>query len=524
MEQLARLYARGRIFGFTQKNLTPDQALDRDYFAKLIYDDTEIQAHKKRFTQKLASIIGSDYKDIEGAGVQDAYLAIHKAVLSHTYHTPLEVRCTNIDDINLNGNQIQRSCIVKDNDVIEIGEEISILIEEKLPIPPEHTITVCTKSNTFKFTTNPRGISCNPNYSTKFNIIRDDVIISTGLTPEEGSNRLEFSGQFDNVRVNDIVEIIEGPGLGSKAIVENIRDNTLHLSKPRALLIGSDRRAMRKEYEKLYNKHSVVHGSPQYLVIPTLRPVHVIIKSRVPNLRAMFDEVQRRKIGKQFIWGYFSQHIRENKRAVNKIVRPIKQEAHIVAMYEMESLLSSTTISFEIQDNSPSILVDTNIVPMEVAQKIASIKREYIDYGVEIISIEGYGYDIRTLRDTVPIISKQIKVFHYISGISRDTEFDDEGNISDILQSEAAHVDSFGDFDAMLSKDIMNTLRKKIPAIARTILDIWTNTNEEYNKIYDGKIAKKYIMKFLDIKGNEYDKLKFVIGHHLATLVRLDDD
>ena len=169
--QVARLCLRGSLVNYTSKNLNRDQSLDIDKITIKAISDPKIAAHRSEFRKQLARTIKGEYRDIPDAAETEFWIAAWRAVLSVTYHSPLEIRA--FGSATIGSRAVGRKAIVYDGNVIKLSDDVTITAGEDLPIPPKHTIEINHGSKIFDLVVNDRGLLTNPNENTMFIVTRD---------------------------------------------------------------------------------------------------------------------------------------------------------------------------------------------------------------------------------------------------------------------------------------------------------------------------------------------------------------
>jgi len=521
--QVARLCVRGSLVNFTSKNLNRDQSINIDQITKRLIDDPEMAPHKSEFKKQLARTIKGEYRDLSDAAETEFWIAAWRAVLSVTYHTPLEYRA--YGECLVNGKKSRKKGIIYDNNIIEIGN-VSILINENLPIPPEHTIHICTPDSTKTVSISDRGLLCNPNDQTKFTISRDGRTILGPMTPWWNSHRQIFSGPFGTfdktpIRPGDVVEIVSGPDLGKKVTITQAFPSGIKLGYgSRPAIIGSDLKMMQLAYDKLKDKFTVSQGKPHYIVIQGLSPIHLIIRAKTPNLSVIFDDKQMFKLMKTFGWEFFGQILKENKRPMTKITRVVKGEAQDVALQLIASMLqnSKDSIKFEIDNNL--IKTETNLLPRAMTIKIAEIKREFLGYNVSVKAVENEGIYVYPNGDQ-PIISRKIVEtrFNQTRSFDEPHSNDSDKTVRDVLESQIADKDMLSaSFNSLLSRDAMRTLLEKLPDLAIKYIAIKVDPPADFKKTYGSNPKKADIADYLGISANQVKRYESMIKIQMLAL------
>ncbi len=521
--QVARLCVRGSLVNFTSRNLNRDQSINVDQITKRLIDKPEIIPHKSEFKKQLARTIKGEYRDLPDAAETEFWIAAWRAVLSVTYHTPLEYRA--YGSVLINGKKSRKRGIVYDNTVIEIGD-ISILVDESLPIPPEHAIHICAPGYTKSIVINDRGLLSNPNDQTKFTISRGNRTIFGPTKPAHGSHRLIFQGEFGTfdktwVKNGDIVKILSGPDSGEELLVTRATPSSIRLSYgPRPVVIGSDRHMMEFGYGKLQDKFTALQGKPHYIVVPGIDPIHLIIRTKMPNLSVIFDDEQMLKLVKTYGWEFFGQILKENKRPMTKITRIVKGEAHNVAMQLITSILqnSKDSIKFEIDNNL--IKTETNLLSRSLTIKIAEIKREFLDHNVSVKAVENEGIYIYSNGEQ-PIISKKIVETRLNQTRSFDEPHsgDSEKTVRDVLESQIADKDMLSaNFNSLLSRDAMRTLLEKLPDLAIKYIAVKVDPPSDFKKTYGSNPKKADIADYLGVSANQIKRYESMIKIQMLAL------
>jgi hypothetical protein len=523
--QVAELYLRGKLPNYTGKNLNREQARDVDKITKRLVEDPKIASHKSEFKKQLARTIKGEYRDLPDAAETEFWIAAWRAILFVAYHTPLE--CKAFGPVEVNGKSLKGKKIIYDEDIIEIGEEISILVGESLPIPPEHTLHICTKHTTTTVTTNPRGLLCIPDHNTKYVVTRNGEVVFGPAVPGLLSHRTKITGMFGTfckklILPGDKVIITEGRDAGATATVDSSSFTSFDMGIPHPVVFGSKLSTMKTAYSRLRDDYSPAQGSPQYVVIPSLRPVHMIVRSRRAVPHIIFDDIQLRKLVKNYGWEFFGQILKENKRPMIKSVKVIRDSADTVALRLVESLFTTSkeSIKFEIDQDNKIIKTETYLLPMPIVRKIADIKREFLANKVDVQVIEGKGIKIRSMGQP-PTISKKITEvrFNNIRSFDEHGSHDPEKTVRSILESQIADKHKISShFESVSSKLDIAELIEKLPESTAQYIMMLIDPPKEFFDTYGHSTRKSDIADFLGVHVNELKKHERIIKLQMLAL------
>lgn len=521
--QIAKLYLRGNLVNYTSKNLNTDQLLDRDKIFLKIDKDPEIKPSKSKFQQKLADTIGGEYCDPKAAEIE-WWTAAWRAILSVTYHIPLEYRI--FAPTKLNNKKARKRGIIYDNDTMELTKNVSICVSEKLPIPPEHKIWVCSDRGTDTFSTNCRGLLSNPSDSTKYIIMRNGQPLIGPSSPGENSHRTKFNGNFGSfikpfVLRGDLLQIIEGPDSGSTVVIEHATATSIYFNTPKPLIFGSNLGIMTKTYHKIMNdQYCCGQGRPQFYCHPDLSPVHLIIRSRRANPEAIFDNIQMRKLVKNYGWEFIGQILKENKREMTKTQIFIEDHAEVVALRMLESLFGSgkENVKYEVCHKTSTIKTETGLLPMSIIIKIAELKREFAAYNVGIQVVEDKGINIAK-RDDTPIITKRITEVKFNQTKSFDDKIDEESTVRNSLEAQIASKEKLvSHFETMQAKDAMRELLSKLPDNAAKFISLMMSPPPELFEKCGGNPRERDIATYMGVKQSQIKKYKETIRLQMLAL------
>jgi hypothetical protein len=261
----------------------------------------------------------------------------------------------------------------------------------------------------------------------------------------------------------------------------------LVLDGPRPLIIGSDLSFMKKTYAKMMNDiYYSAQGEPQYYVFPSLRPVHIILRSRRANPNTIFDNQQMRKLIKNYGWEFIGQILKENKRTMIKTQIHIEDSADKVALKMVESLFvnSKESIKFETLWDQSMIKTETYLLPMTIVRKIGDLKREFEAYNVDIQFVgedddseecgSGRAILIKPIGETPIITRKIVEVrFNKMKSFDEKMDADDDKSIRESLETRIAEKHKLtSHFDSMFSRDAIQTLLDRLPDKAADYLTI----------------------------------------------------
>jgi hypothetical protein len=522
--QIARLYLRGSLVNYTGKNLNGDQQHNIDDLFARVDGDPQILPSKSKFIQKLSLTIGGEYERA-GAAELEWWTATWRALLSATYHIPLEYR--SFGSSNVNDKRAKRKGILYDGDVIDLNDDISIVVSESLPIPPCHELHICSKTFDQKIITNPRGLLTNPNSETRYVVRRGDTFVYGPAAPGTKSHRTELAGDFGELRETilqgDTVEIIEGPDTGLTATIDKVCVDRLLLEGPRPVIIGSDIKVMKAAYNKVMrDSYFEAQGEPQYFIFPALRPVHMIVRSRRANPSIIFDDNQLRKLVKNYGWEFIGQILKENKRSMIKTQIHYEDNADIVALKLLESIFvnSKESIKFEIDKTSACIKTETYLLPMSVVTKIGEIKREFMEFNVSIVVVENEGIYVKQIGDTPTITRKITEVrFHKMKSFDDKVNDDDDKSIRESLESQMANKERLlAHFESVHNKDSMHALLERLPDRAADFISMVISPPPELNEQYGPSPRERDIAVFMGVPPNDIKRFKATIKLQMMAL------
>jgi hypothetical protein len=523
--QVAKLYLRGNLVNYTNKNLNADQLLDRDKIFFAIDNDPKIIPSKSKFKQKLAETIGGEYCDPRAAEVE-WWTATWRAILTATYHTPLEYR--SYAPSLINNKKAKHKGTIYGGDNIGVVPGIDITICESLPIPPEHKILINANGKITEYYTNKRGLLVNPQDNTKFVVLRGDEIVLGPLSPGDGSHRTKFTGKFDpSIHNGDRLRIVQGPDLNTEVPIECMTSTSIIFNTPRPLILGSDLEIMEKVYKKVMaDSYSTAQGEPQFYCHPSLRPIHMVIRSRRSNPEIIFDGKQMRKLVKNYGWEFIGQILKENKRDMIKTQTYIEDSAEIIAIKMVESLFRSSkeSIRFEVAPGATMVRTETGLLTISMVQKIADLKREFLIYNVDIQVVDGEGIKIKIMGDT-PIISRKIIEVRFNQDKSFDDKIDEESTVRDTLESQIAHKEKLvASFESMQSRDAMNELLCKLPDNAAKFMSILMSPPPDLFEKYGGSPRERDIAEYMGINPSQIKRFKETIRLQMLALGIGPDD
>ena len=543
--QIARLYIRGRMVIFTAANLTPAQKMDIEEIFGRLDNDPRIVPSKSKFKTNLAKTIGGEYKDPDYAE-NEWRIAAWRAILSATYHVPLEYRSFadesaiwrpkqdkkyNIiydenGDATYRPRKMGRRGIIYDGDVLALTDKFSVYVNEELPIPARHILWICTGDETHTVTTNPRGLLSNPLPGSEFIVIRGEKVM--GPFPfGPGSNRGRVEGSFGTlfktfVKPGDIVKVVNGLDAGSEAIVSRATPNSLILQKPQTVIFGSNLKLMKAAYDKIMNDpYSSAQGEPQYLVYPELEPVHIIIRSRMTEPSAVHDDRQMVKLVKNYGWEYIGQILKENKRTMIKTTIDIKDNAERVALRLLESIFSNSkeALKFSVCNDTATIKTETGLMPKTIVEKVADLKREFLGYKVDISVIDDVGVVIKPNGET-PIIAKRITEIR----LNKMKSFDDKTNDEDkpiryTLESQLADKEKLiSHFETLFARDAIEALLDKLPDNAARFMAIMTSPPPDFFEQYGNNYREKDIAVYMGVNSAQIKRFKETIRLQMLAL------
>lgn len=504
--QVARLCLRGSLPNFVSRNLNREQSIEVNQLTVDTIKDPEIAPSKHEFKMQLAKTIKGEYKDTPEAGDAELWVAAWRAVLTAMYYAPLEYR--SLSDAVIDGKPSKNRGILRNNSVIEIGD-LSIIASEELPIPSRQSVHICTHSDTSEVIINPRGLLVNPTINSKYVIIRDNAIIYGPATPDKNSHRTMITGDFvsASIEIGDIVRIIGGPGNGTESVIDEIADSYIYIGRPTPLIIGSDLNAMVRAVKRMSDSYSNAQGKPKYEVIPGLAPAHMIIRSRRTNPSIIFDNLQMRKLVKNYIWEFFGQILKENKRPITKVSKIMRDHAESVAMRLIMSALSDgkESVKFELCDNL--IKTDTNLMSMSIVRHIAQLKHEFKQHNVDIQVNDDEGIRIKTIGAT-PIVSKKIveAKLHQIQSLDQESD-DNNTSVRDSIESKIADRSKIFDAESVVCNDSVCELLKSLPSRAIEYVNVIIDPPPQFTNEYGESTKRSDIARFLGISQNEAKKI-----------------
>jgi len=521
--QVAKLPLRGSLVNYTNKNLNADQIKDRDKIFFAIDNDPKIIPSKSKFKQKLAETIGGEYCDPKAAEIE-WWTATWRAILSATYHIPLEYRA--FAPATLNGKSTKRKGILYNGDVIEASSQVAIHISESLPIPPEHIVQICDNSTTIEFHTNQRGLLTNPSEDTRYVVLRNGKTIFGPATPEYGSHRTRFMGIFGTfyrpiVQKGDIVQIVGGPDLGLNVAIERASIFDITFNTPRPLIIGSDINVMEKAYKKVMaDQYAIAQGEPLFYCHPSLRPIHMIFRSRRANPEIIFDNKQMRKLVKNYGWEFIGQILKENKREMIKTQTYIEDSADVVAMRMLESLFSTgkESIRHQVCHKTLTIRFETGLLPASIAYKVAELKREFLAFNVDIQIIEDEGIRVKAIGD-MPTVVRRITEVRFNQTKSFDDKIDEDNTVRDCLEAQVAHKEKLvAHFETMQSRDAMRELLEKLPDNAAKYISLVMSPPPELYEMFGSSPRDRDIAVFMGVNSSQIKKFKETIRIQMLAL------
>jgi hypothetical protein len=485
-------------------------------------NDPEIASSKGKFKRQLARTIKGEYLDSQDVAETEFWISTWRAVLSLTYHVPLE--CRMFGKATINGHIARKKTMLYNGDVIEIGDNIAISAEEILPIPPQHILHICTPEETIDITTNVRALLTNPDESTRFVIIKDNNVIFGPASPKAKSHRTKINGDFSqtNAKIGDICRIVEGRDKGLEVVIGKVTPESIHMGDPQPLVIGSDPEVMRMAYNELKDEYSPSQLDPQMVVLPAVKPIHLIIRSRRTNPEVIFDDSQMRKLVKNYGWELFGQIIKENKRPMSKTPKIIKGSADAVALQIITSLFSSgkESIKYEVVNNASMIKTSTGLLPMWIVTKIGELKREFIALNVDIKVVEGEGIYIKPIGMT-PTISRRIVDAQYIQTKSFDDQYnqDSDQTVRDVLESQIADkTKTATNLNSLFSSDAMRELISRLPPKIVEYVQLRACPPLDFDEKFGNHPKRSDVASYLGIHPNEIKKFDSIIRMQMLAL------
>jgi len=341
-----------------------------------------------------------------------------------------------------------------------------------------------------------------------------------------GSNRGTINGNFGTffrpfIKSGDIVKIISGLDQGSEAVVSEATSNSLTLQKPRPVIVGSDLKKMKIAYKQIMNDaYSSAQDKPQYLVYPGLEPVHLILRSRMTAPSAVFDDKQMVKLVKNYGWEYIAQILKENKRTMIKTTIDIKDSAERVALRLLESVFSNSkeALKFSVCDDSATIKTETGLMPKPIVEKIADLKREFLNYNVDIQVVDE-GIAIKPTGET-PTIAKRITEFRYNNMRSFDDKInDDDKPIRYTLESQLADKSKLiSHFETLFARDAVEALLDGLPDNAARFMAIMTSPPPDFFEQYGKNFRERDVATYMGVHSSQIKKYKETIRLQMLAL------
>jgi hypothetical protein len=279
---------------------------------------------------------------------------------------------------------------------------------------------------------------------------------------------------------------------------------------------------MEAAYSKIMeDTYSPAQGEPQYLVYPQLEPVHLIIRSRMTDPSAVFDDRQMVKLVKNYGWEYIGQILKENKRTMIKTTIDIKDNAERVALRLLESIFANSkeALKFSICNDTATIKTETGLMPKPVVEKVADLKREFLTYKVAIQVIDEIGIVIKPIGET-PIIAKRITEIR----LNKMKSFDDQVNDEDkpiryTLESQLADKEKLiSHFETLFARDAIEALLDKLPDNAARFMAIMTSPPPDFFERYGKNYREKDVAVYMGVNSAQIKRFKETIRLQMLAL------
>jgi hypothetical protein len=87
MNQVAKLFLRGKLMNKTARDLSPEQVKEVEKYIDIVWSDPALARTKTAFCSKLAWTIGNEYHDLE-AGMQEVWIVYWKTTVDILFHRP----------------------------------------------------------------------------------------------------------------------------------------------------------------------------------------------------------------------------------------------------------------------------------------------------------------------------------------------------------------------------------------------------------------------------------------------------
>lgn len=243
--------------------------------------------------------------------------------------------------------------------------------------------------------------------------------------------------------------------------------------------------------------------------------------------RVLDDPVQLSKFFGEFVWGYFNQVIRENKR-VEHLNKPQKVtgRADEIVVESIISCCKKSKVKYNFcKDSQPedgwwNISLLTNEVPPEFIYELLPFFRTAEEHGVDFC-VSGSGIAIRECRGS-DLISAFVVMPEHVMMVDDSGSIDDSEDGGSIIQqvsfktSGGNRMDQENHVEYIDNRELIESVYNSLPnGDCKVIFNLFCQQGDDYDRYCraygDRKPNQTHMAKFLDITPN-------TVKSHISTI------